>query len=93
MHLCLLQRAPETVQIEVAENCNLIMELSNALSALSYCPYSKQVFHRDIQPENQLLGSAGKLKIADFSWSCTPHPPGEPAAVAPAPGDDGRADA
>ena len=36
--------------------------------ALMYC-HRKKVIHRNIKPENLLLGLQGELKIDDFGWS------------------------
>ncbi|KAG0411964.1 hypothetical protein HPB47_010899 [Ixodes persulcatus] len=36
--------------------------------ALQYCPSNKPI-HKNIEPENLLLGFNGELKMADFSWS------------------------
>ncbi|GJJ71039.1 hypothetical protein EMPS_03389 [Entomortierella parvispora] len=42
-----------------------IFELATALSYL----HRKNVIHRDMKPENLLLGLNGELKISDFGWS------------------------
>ncbi|CAM9611933.1 unnamed protein product [Chrysoparadoxa australica] len=36
--------------------------------ALKYC-HDRHVIHRDMKPENLLVGARGELKIADFGWS------------------------
>jgi len=33
------------------------------------CMYDLQVMHRDIKPQNLLIGSDGTLKIADFGFA------------------------
>ncbi|XP_011161118.1 aurora kinase C [Solenopsis invicta] len=42
--------------------------IAQLADALKYC-HSKSVIHRDVKPENLLLGMNGELKIADFGWS------------------------
>ena len=49
---------------------NYICQLAQALH---HC-HKKHVIHRDMKPENILIGSNGELKIADFGWSV--HAPG-----------------
>ncbi len=42
--------------------------IAQLASALAYC-HSFNVIHRDVKPENLLLGSDGLLKLADFGWA------------------------
>ena len=42
----------------------IIQELSDVLI---YC-HEKKVNHRDIMPENLLLGLKGEVKVSDFGW-------------------------
>jgi serine/threonine protein kinase len=37
-------------------------------SALGYC-HRRSVIHRDVKPENLLIGLDGEIKIGDFGWS------------------------
>ena len=46
-------------------SARMILQLANALN---YC-HSKKIIHRDVKPENLLLGKNGEVKLADFGWS------------------------
>lgn len=35
---------------------------------MKYC-HAKKIIHRDVKPENLLIGAKNELKIADFGWS------------------------
>jgi len=42
--------------------------IAQLCSALGYC-HRRSVIHRDVKPENLLIGLDGELKIGDFGWS------------------------
>lgn len=44
---------------------NVRLFLYQLLRSLKYC-HSKKILHRDIKPQNILIGSSGELKLADF---------------------------
>eukprot|EP01097_Dermamoeba_algensis_P008841 TRINITY_DN605_c0_g1_i4.p1 TRINITY_DN605_c0_g1~~TRINITY_DN605_c0_g1_i4.p1 ORF type:complete len:474 (-),score=109.43 TRINITY_DN605_c0_g1_i4:2203-3510(-) len=49
----------------------LVKDLVSALDHLS----EKDVIHRDIKPDNLLLGLDGRFKLVDFGLSCSPTTP------------------
>jgi len=42
--------------------------IAQLCSALGYC-HRRSVIHRDVKPENLLIGLDGEIKIGDFGWS------------------------
>lgn len=42
--------------------------IAQLCSALGYC-HRRAVIHRDVKPENLLVGLDGEIKIGDFGWS------------------------
>ncbi len=42
--------------------------LKSLARALSYC-HERDVIHRDVKPENLLIGVEGEIKLADFGWA------------------------
>ncbi|KAG5189044.1 kinase-like domain-containing protein [Tribonema minus] len=55
-----------------ASHIYLVLEFARYIaqvsSALAYC-HSKHVIHRDVKPENLLIGYDGEVRLADFGWS------------------------
>nr|XP_020742585.1 aurora kinase C-like [Odocoileus virginianus texanus] len=57
-----LQKSPT---FDEQHTATVMEELADALT---YC-HEKKVIHRDVKPENLLLGLMGEVKMADFGWS------------------------
>lgn len=47
--------------------------LSQVASAIAYC-HQMHVIHRDLKPQNILLGARNVLKLADFGWAVHTYP-------------------
>eukprot|EP00927_Polykrikos_kofoidii_P079419 TRINITY_DN76201_c0_g1_i1.p1 TRINITY_DN76201_c0_g1~~TRINITY_DN76201_c0_g1_i1.p1 ORF type:complete len:473 (+),score=62.22 TRINITY_DN76201_c0_g1_i1:112-1419(+) len=49
--------------------------IAQVVDAVAYC-HDRHVIHRDIKPQNILVGRGGRLKLADFGWAVH-SPPSE----------------
>lgn len=58
IYINFIERLPEK------EAIHYFYEISNGLDTL----YDKGIYHRDVKPENILIGN-GKMKLADFGFA------------------------
>ncbi|XP_035208403.1 aurora kinase C-like isoform X2 [Stegodyphus dumicola] len=69
-----LEYAPGGELYKKLRKCKYFDEKTTAMyifkiaQALKYC-HSKNVIHRDVKPENLLLGRDGEVKLSDFGWA------------------------
>lgn len=60
----LLQKQPTHSFAETVAS----QHIAQVAGALDYC-HRMHVIHRDVKPQNILLGRGGRLKLADFGWA------------------------
>ena len=65
---CHINNSLEPLVLHVAVRVAARRYILSLARALHYC-HTKHVIHRDVKPENLLVGLNGELKISDFGWS------------------------
>jgi serine/threonine protein kinase len=68
----LRQLMKATGKFSAKRSAGIIFEVTNAIIAC----HSRNILHRDIKPDNLLLGATNEIKLADFGCSVLLDPPG-----------------